>query len=250
MAQPERLNFNTNVEISPSRDYQPADVKLSVIMPVFNEVWTLAAIVERVLANPICYELIIVDDGSTDGSRDLLGRMDGHRIKRLYHDTNRGKGAAIRTGLQHVSGDVVIIQDADLEYDPQDYDVLLAPLEEGIADAVYGSRFEGAHCVLSFWQYAGNRFLTSLTNLLYNGKLTDMETCYKAIRVSFVEEIPLRSNRFDIEAEITAKLLKRGARLCEVPIKYVGRTYQEGKKIGWRDGIQAIWTLIRYRFSD
>jgi len=226
------------------------DLKLSVIMPVFNERSTLDEIVERVLAVPICHELVIVDDGSTDGSRDLLARMDGHRIKRVYHDTNQGKGAAIRTGLQHVSGDVVIIQDADLEYDPQDYDVLLAPLEEGIADAVYGSRFEGAHRVLFFWQYAANRFLTSLTNLLYNVKLTDMETCYKAIRASFVKEIPLRSNRFDIEAEITAKLLKRGARLCEVPINYVGRTYQEGKKIGWRDGIQAIWTLIRYRFTD
>ncbi len=228
-------------------------MKLSVVMPVYNEEATVEEIVGRVLAEEHDKELIVVDDGSGDGSLAILRRLAAQHpetIKLVIHEQNRGKGAAVRSGLKRVSGDVVIIQDADLEYDPRDYEVLLEPLEEGIADAVYGSRFLGAHRVLLFWHYMGNRFLTFLTNILYNVNLTDMETCYKAIRTSFVEDMPLRSNRFDIEPEITAKLLKRGARLYEVPIKYAGRTYQEGKKIGWRDGLQAIWTLLKYRFTD
>ena len=228
-------------------------MKLSVVMPVYNEEATVEEIVNRVLAEGHDKELIIVDDGSTDGTPAILRRLAKKHpdtIKLVIHKQNVGKGAAVRTGLKRVSGDVVIIQDADLEYDPQDYEVLLEPIQEGTADAVYGSRFLGAHRVLLFWHYLGNRFLTFLTNLLYNVNLTDMETCYKAVRAPLITSIPLRSNSFDIEPEITAKLLKRGARLYEVPIKYAGRTYQEGKKIGWRDGFTAIWTLLKYRFTD
>ena len=228
-------------------------MQLSVVMPVYNEEATVEEIVGRVLAEEHGKELIVVDDGSSDGTPAILQRLAQQHpdtVKLVTHARNQGKGAAVRSALERASGEVVIIQDADLEYDPRDYEVLLAPIEEGIADAVYGSRFLGAHRVLLFWHYMGNRFLTFLTNILYNVNLTDMETCYKAIRASFVEDLPLRSKRFDIEPEITAKLLKRGARLYEVPIRYAGRTYREGKKIGWRDGFQAIWTLLKYRFTD
>ena len=228
-------------------------MELSIVMPVYNEEDTVEEIVERVLAEEHQKQLIIVDDGSTDGTPEILRRLAEQHpgaIRLVIRTENRGKGAAVRTGLKRVTGDVVIIQDADLEYDPADYEVLLDPIEEGIADVVYGSRFLGVHRVLLFWHYLGNRFLTFLTNVLYNVNLTDMETCYKAIRTSLLKEITLRSNRFDIEPEITAKVLKRGARLYEVPIKYAGRTYGEGKKIGWRDGLQAIWTLLKYRFVD
>ncbi len=228
-------------------------MELSIVMPVYNEEDTVEEIVGRVLAEEHEKQLIIVDDGSTDATPEIVRRLAEQHpgaISLVIRTENRGKGAAVRTGLKRVTGDVVIIQDADLEYDPADYEVLLDPIEEGIADVVYGSRFLGVHRVLFFWHYLGNRFLTFLTNVLYNVNLTDMETCYKAIRTSLLEEITLRSNRFDIEPEITAKVLKRGARLYEVPIKYAGRTYSEGKKLGWRDGLQAIWTLLKYRFTD
>ena len=250
MAQPERLNFNTNAEIGPSPDGQPVPVKLSVIMPVFNEMWTLAAIVERVLANPICHELIIVDDGSTDGSRDLLARMDGHRIKRVYHDTNRGKGAAIRTGLQHVSGDVVIIQDADLEYDPSDYERLVAPIANGEASVVYGSRISGDNPMSSAAFYWGGRVLSFITNCLYGSRITDEPTCYKAFRADVIKKLDLKCTGFEFCPEVTAKVLKAGIDIVEVPITYAPRSTKQGKKIKLRDGIQAIWTLIRYRLSD
>jgi len=228
-------------------------MKLSVIMPVYNEEATVKEIVARVLAESHEKELIIVDDGSADNTLAILewlSKRYGDTIKLLSHETNKGKGAAVRTALTQVSGDVVIIQDADLEYDPQDYEGLVGPIKKGTADVVYGSRFlEGRRGTL-FSAYLANRFLTFLTNLLYNANLTDMETCYKAIRASLLEDLVLRSNAFDIEPEITAKLLKAGARLREVPIRYAGRTYQEGKKIGWRDGLQAIWTLLKYRFTN
>jgi glycosyltransferase involved in cell wall biosynthesis len=228
-------------------------MKLSVLMPVYNEEATVGEIVQRVLAEGHEKELIIVDDGSCDDTPAVLRRLardHAGAIKLITHQHNQGKGAAVRSALAEVTGEVVIIQDADLEYDPQDYRMLLGPIEEGLADAVYGSRFLGVHRVLLFWHYLGNRLLTLVTNLLYNVNLTDMETCYKAIRAECLRGVPLRSNKFDIEPEITAKLLKRGARLYEVPIKYAGRTYAEGKKVGWADGLQALWTLLKYRFTD
>ncbi|NLO73314.1 MAG: glycosyltransferase family 2 protein [candidate division WS1 bacterium] len=225
---------------------------LSVIMPVYNEAATVEEIVCRVLAEPHEKELIIVDDGSTDGTSELLQHLASGepRIRLLRQDPNQGKGAAVRRGLEEARGDILLIQDADLEYDPADYSILLKPIEEGRADAVYGSRFLGVHRAFLFWHLVGNRFLTFLTNLLYNATLTDMETCYKAIRREFLEGVRLRSNTFDIEPEITAKLLKRRARLYEVPISYYGRDFSEGKKIHWHDGLRALWTLLKYRFLD
>ncbi len=228
-------------------------MKLSVIMPVYNEAATVEEIVRRVLAEPHEKELLIVDDGSTDGTREILARIqerEPERVRVILHERNQGKGAAVRTGLAQVTGEVVLIQDADLEYDPKDYAVLLQPIKEGRADVVYGSRFLGVHRAFLFWHMAGNRLLTFLTNLLYNATLTDMETCYKAIRAEFLQGMRLRSNTFDIEPEITAKLLKRKARLYEVPISYYGRDFSEGKKIHWYDGFRAIWTLVKYRFID
>jgi len=228
-------------------------MKLSVIMPVYNEEATVEEIVARVMAESHEKELIIVDDGSLDNTSAILERLSerySDTIKLLRHETNKGKGAAVRTALAQISGDVVIIQDADLEYDPCDYGILVDPIEKGTADVVYGSRFIKGRRGTLLSNYLANRFLTFLTNLLYNATLTDMETCYKAIRASLLQDLVLRSNAFDIEPEITAKLLKAGARLCEVPITYAGRTHQEGKKIGWRDGLQAIWTLLKYRFTD
>ncbi|HEY3397357.1 MAG TPA: glycosyltransferase family 2 protein [Armatimonadota bacterium] len=227
-------------------------MKLSVIMPAYNEAATIREIVARVLAEPHDKELIIVDDGSTDGTRPLLAELaqSDSRVRVILHEKNRGKGAAVRTGLAAATGDIVLIQDADLEYDPTDYAVLLKPLELGRADVVYGSRFLGTHRAFLFWHLLGNRFLTGVTNLLYNATLTDMETCYKAIRRSFLEGMVLRSNHFDIEPELTAKLLKRRARLYEVPISYYGRDFAEGKKIHWYDGLGALWTLLKYRFVN
>jgi glycosyltransferase involved in cell wall biosynthesis len=228
-------------------------MKLSVIMPVYNEAPTVEEIVRRVLAEPHEKELLIVDDGSTDGTREILARLEQaqpDRIRVILHERNQGKGAAVRTGLEQAGGDVILIQDADLEYDPSDYALLLEPIEKGQADVVYGSRFLGVHRAFLFWHMAGNRLLTFITNLLYNATLTDMETCYKAIRAEFIRGVRLRSNTFDIEPEITAKLLKRKARLYEVPIHYYGRDFTEGKKIHWYDGFRAIWTLIKYRFVE
>ncbi len=228
-------------------------MKLSVIMPVYNEAPTVEEIVRRVLAEPHEKELIIVDDGSTDGTREILARLEQahpEQVRVILHERNRGKGAAVRTGLAQATGDVLLIQDADLEYDPADYGLLLEPIELGRADVVYGSRFLGVHRAFLFWHMVGNRLLTSVTNLLYNATLTDMETCYKAIRAEFLQGVRLRSDTFDIEPEITAKLLKRRARLYEVPIHYYGRDFSEGKKIRWYDGFRALWTLIKYRLVE
>ncbi len=224
---------------------------LSVIMPVYNERQTLPEILTRVRAVDLRKEIVVVDDGSTDGTRDLL-MEEGKKgdLKIVYHQANQGKGAAVRTGLDHASGDFIIIQDADLEYDPCDYPKLLQPLLEGQAQVVYGSRFLGSGETMFFLQALGNRLLTLLTNVLYGTALSDMETCYKAFRAEVIQSIPLRSWRFELEPEITAKLLKRGYHIHEVPISYQGREYHEGKKLTWRDGITALWTLIKYRFVD
>ncbi len=199
---------------------------------------------------PAGKEIIIVDDGSTDGTRQLLAEL-GSRAKVVLHERNRGKGAALRTALKHASGDFVIIQDADLEYDPADYPMMLGPLLDGRAEAVYGSRFLGGpHRVLFFWHYFGNLMFTLLTNVLYDINLTDMGTCYKAFVTARLKEIPLNSERFGIEAELTAKICKRRLRLYEVPISYSGRTYADGKKITWKDGFSYLWCLLRYRVAD
>lgn len=227
-------------------------MKLSVLMPVYNEKATIREIVKRVLETPWEKELLIVDDGSTDGTRDILeteiSKLDG--VKLMLHDRNRGKGAAVRTALAEVTGDIVLIQDADLEYHPKDYGGLIAPILDDQADVVYGSRFLGSHRVFLFWHKLGNWLLTQISNLLYNTILTDMETCYKAFRADLLRQIPLRENGFSIEPELTAKIFKRGARVFEVPITYAGRGYKEGKKITWRQGFPALWALIKYRFVD
>lgn len=227
-------------------------MKLSVIMPVYNERTTIEEIVGQVLAIGRDKELIIVDDGSTDGTRDILReRIEGlPGVKVVYHERNQGKGAAIRTGQAHIAGDITVIQDADLEYDPRDFETLLEPIIEKRADVVYGSRFLGRHRAFLFWHYLGNRFLTFVTNVLYNTMLTDMETCYKAFRSEIFKSIHIRSNRFEFEPEITAKVFKSGCRVFEVPVSYAGRDYVEGKKITWKDGFGAVWTLIKYRFID
>lgn len=221
-------------------------------MPAYNERNTIEEILSQIKAVGLASEIIIVDDGSTDGTRDILSELDGRDgIKVLLHEKNMGKGAAVRTALEAVTGDVVLIQDADLEYDPRDYPKLLQPIEEGRADVVYGSRFLGGpRTAMLFWHAVGNRLLTFLTNILYDAILSDMETCYKCFRTEIIRDIPLRSKRFELEPEITAKILKRGIRIYEVPIAYYGREYDEGKKItGW-DAIPALWTLIKYRFVD
>ncbi|GAB4421107.1 MAG: glycosyltransferase family 2 protein [Anaerolineae bacterium] len=227
-------------------------IRLSVIIPCYNEVNTVAEIVRRVRAVNLAHEIIVVDDGSTDGTRDVLAQLEpGDDLKIIYHPHNMGKGAAVRTGFQNATGDVFLIQDADLEYDPREYPVLLRPIEEGIAKVVYGSRFLGGpRKAMFFWNMVANRTLTFVTNLLYNAILSDMETCYKVFRAEVIRDIPLRSRRFDFEPEVTAKILKRGYRIYEVPISYNGREWHEGKKISWKDGVIALWTLLRYRFTD
>lgn len=228
--------------------------KISIIVPVFNEIKTLEEVIERLQKVPMCgleKEIIIVDDYSTDGTRELIKDYEG-MYKVFYHDYNQGKGAAIRTGLSHVTGDIMVIQDADLEYDPADYDDLIKLIIEGKADVVYGSRLSGGKPSRSFMftHLLGNKLLTFITNLLYNTTLTDMETCYKAFRTDFIKGIEIKSDRFDFEPEITAKVLKRRPRLYELPISYYGREYSEGKKITWKDGIHAVIALIKYRFTD
>jgi glycosyltransferase involved in cell wall biosynthesis len=228
-----------------------ADPLLSVVMPVYNERATLEEIVGRVLAVPVRCELIAVDDASSDGSRELLERLSKERGFRLVRqERNQGKGAAVRRGISEANGDVIVVQDADLEYSPEEYPELLDLIVKGKADAVFGSRFLGRHRCFLFTHYLANKFLNLVTNVLYNTTMTDMETCFKAVRSDVLKAIPLRSDRFGIEPEITAKLFKRGARVYEVPITYEGRDYAEGKKITWRDGFPALWTLIRYRFTD
>ena len=228
-------------------------MKLSVIIPVYNEEGTIREILNRVRAVDVGMEkeIIVVDDGSRDGTRRILQEeaVKGD-IRVVYHPHNRGKGAAVRTGIEHAQGDFIIIQDADLEYEPGDYPKLLEPLLAGEADVVYGSRFLGGHekAMVSLHRI-GNRFLTAVTNLLYGSSLSDMETCYKVFRAEVIKSIPLVSDRFEIEPEITAKLLKRGYRIREVPIRYKGREFHEGKKISWKDGFGALWTLLKYRFT-
>jgi len=228
------------------------DVLLSVVIPVYNEEETLGEIVRRVEATPFRKEIILVDDASTDGSRDILKGMEGREgIRVLYHEKNRGKGAALRTGFAATKGDIVLIQDADLEYDPADYPVLLKPILDGRADVVYGSRFLGGpHRVLLFWHRVGNLFLTTLSNMMTNLNLTDMETCYKVFRGDIIRSIPIRCDRFGVEPELTAKIARRRLRVYETPISYSGRDYAEGKKITWRDGIAALWHIFRFRFFD
>ena len=228
--------------------------RLSIIIPVFNELASVEELLHRVrsaeLPAGISRQIVIVDDGSSDGTTELLERLGeslGDGVKLLRHAENQGKGAALRTGFAAADGDIFLIQDADLEYNPRDYPALLAPILEGEADVVYGSRFHGgAQRVLLFWHYLGNRALTFLSNLLSDLNLSDMETCYKVMRREALDGIELRSNRFGIEPELTAKLAKRKLRIYEVPVSYYGRTYAEGKKIGWRDGVAAVWAILRY----
>ena len=227
------------------------DPLLSVVMPAYNEKDTIEEIIRRVLAVPIRTQLIVVDDCSTDGTRDILQRLArdlGFTL--LLQPRNGGKGAALRRGFEVVQGDLVVIQDADLEYSPEEFPQLIELICEGRADVVYGSRFLGRHRVFLFTHYAGNLLLTFLTNVLYNTMLSDMETCYKVMRAEVLRSMTLSSNGFGIEPELTAKIFKRGYRVYEVPITYDGRGYEEGKKISWRDGVVALWVLLRYRFSE
>ncbi len=224
---------------------------LSVVMPVFNERHTIDEIIGRVLAVPMRIELIVVDDCSTDGTRDMLVALQRqHNFRLLLQERNQGKGSALRRGFEAVTGDIVVVQDADLEYSPEEFPELTDFIVQGRADVVYGSRFLGRHRVFLFTHYLGNVALTFLTNILYNTMLTDMETCYKAMRREVLQGLNLQSNGFGIEPEMTAKIFKRGYRVYEVPITYDGRSYEEGKKIGWKDGVVALWVLLRYRFMD
>ena len=239
----------------------PHDFVLSVVMPVYNERETLLNSITRVRAVPIRKEIIVIDDGSTDGTREIIRQLEDEPsedevnvLRFCYYERNLGKGKALRTGFEFARGDVVIVQDADLEYDPSEYPRLLQPIIEGKADVVYGSRFLGhqPHRVLLFWHYLGNRFLTSLSNCFTNLNLSDMETCYKAFRREVLVELSptLRQNRFGFEPEVTAKLARRRKRIFEIAISYSGRNYDEGKKIGWRDGLKALYCILRYAFAD
>jgi glycosyltransferase involved in cell wall biosynthesis len=229
-------------------------MKLSVVMPVYNEQATLQEVIARVLALPLDIELICIDDGSQDGSREILSNLQaGHpQIRVLLQPHNTGKGAALRRGIQESTGDFVIIQDADLEYDPADYSLLLRPLIEGKADVVYGSRFlgSGPHRVLYFWHSVGNWILTLISNALTNMNMSDMETCYKVFRREIIQSIPIEEDRFGFEPEITVKIAKRRLRVYEVGISYWGRTYEEGKKIGWKDGFRALWCLLKFSLTE
>jgi glycosyltransferase involved in cell wall biosynthesis len=229
----------------------PADPVLSVVMPVFNERNTIEEIVHRVLAVPMRIQLIVVDDRSTDGTAEILEQLQKERdFTLLRQPHNGGKGSALRRGFAAVTGDMVIIQDADLEYSPEEYPMLTHLITSGRADVVYGSRFLGTHRVFMLSHYLGNRLITFVTNVLYNTMLTDMETCYKVMRIDVLRSMELKSNGFGIEPEMTAKVFKRGYRVYEVPISYDGRGYEEGKKITWRDGIVALWVLLKYRFTE
>ncbi|MDP1808514.1 MAG: glycosyltransferase family 2 protein [Actinomycetota bacterium] len=226
-------------------------MKLSVIMPVYNEKTTIKEILRQVRSvdlGDLDKEIIVVDDCSTDGTGDILKLEADSSIKVIRHEKNQGKGAAVRTGLANATGDMIIIQDADLEYDPEDYLKLIDPVLKGKATVVYGSRFTGERRNMLFWHYLGNRFLSLVTNVLYNTTLSDMETCYKLFSREAIDGITIKSNKFDFEPEITAKLLRRGIRIYEVPISYAGREMEEGKKISWKDAFPALWALTKYRF--
>jgi len=226
-----------------------ANLLVSVVVPAYNEAETVEMALRRVRSVPLRLEIIVVNDASTDGTREILDKLAtaGLVDRVVHHEKNRGKGAAIRSGVAAASGDALVVQDADLEYDPADLPALIKPISEGRADAVYGSRFQGGpHRVLYFWHYVGNRVLTLLSNMLTNLNLTDLETCYKLVRMDLIKRLPLRSNRFGFEVEITAQLAQAHARIWELPISYSGRTYAEGKKITWRDGVAALFHILRY----
>ena len=227
-------------------------MKISVVIPVYNELKTLDEIIRRVKATCLAMEIILVDDGSSDGTRDLYEKYTSDEVVKIFlHERNQGKGAAVVTGIKAATGDVIVIQDADLEYDPREYPNLLRPIEEGLADVVYGSRFLGApRRATMYWHMVANKLLTFLTNILYNNILTDMETGYKVFRRSIVDGITIHARRFDFEPEFTAKILKRKVRIYEVPITFNPRDYSEGKKIQFKDAFEAVWTLLKYRFVD
>jgi glycosyltransferase involved in cell wall biosynthesis len=232
-------------------DPPAAPLRVSVVIPVYNESATVAEVVRRVLASGRAEEVVVVDDGSTDSTFAKLAAIEDPRLRLMKHDLNRGKGAALRTGFAVARGEVFVVQDADLEYDPADYGALLRPIETGRADAVFGSRFLGGpHRVLFFWHYAGNRFLTLVSNMITNLNLTDMETGAKAFRADVMRRITLREDRFGFEPEVTAKLARAGARIWETPVSYAGRTYAEGKKITWVDALDVPWVLLRASFFD
>lgn len=227
-------------------------MNLSVVIPVYNEVDNIKEIIKRVHAQKVAHEIVVVDDGSTDGTRDVLKALDGKKkVRVVLHERNQGKGAAVVTGMKASKGDILLIQDADLEYDPRDYPQILRPIEEGLADVVYGSRFlGGARRVTMFWHLVANMLLTMMTNILYDTILTDMETGYKVFRRSVIEGMTIHARRFDFEPEFTAKVLKRHYRIFEVPITFNPRDYSQGKKIKLKDAFEAVWTLLKYRFVD
>jgi glycosyltransferase involved in cell wall biosynthesis len=227
-------------------------MNITVIIPAYNETKTIREIINRVALTNLIQEILVVDDGSTDGTREILQELnDKGQIRAIFHEHNQGKGAAVRTGIQNAKGDVIIIQDADLEYDPREYPNLIRPIQEGIADIVYGSRFLGAaRRPILFWNMVANKILTMITNILYNNILSDMETGYKVFKRELVKDIPLHSRRFEFEPEFTAKILKRKIRIYEVPITFNPRDYSEGKKIKLWDAFEALWALIKYRFVD
>ena len=239
-----------NLDYTGIRNKKQDSMKISVVIPCYNEKTTIRKIVDRVKKSPVnLHEIIIVDDYSQDGSRELLKSWDeDEQIQVYYHDINKGKGAALRTGFKKVSGDVIIIQDADLEYDPKDYPLLMEPIESGDADVVFGSRFMGGrpHRVVYFWHMMGNRLLTLASNMMTNINLTDMETCFKVFKREILEQVEIEEDRFGFEPEVTAKVSRLNCRVYEVGISYYGRTYAEGKKIGWRDGVRAIYAIIKY----
>jgi glycosyltransferase involved in cell wall biosynthesis len=228
-------------------------MKLSIVIPVYNERNTIKEILRRVKQvdlGDLEREIIIVDDNSQDGTRNILAMEEDSITRVIYHPQNRGKGAAVRSGYKAATGDLIVVQDADLEYDPEDFPKLLEPILKGKAQVVYGSRFTGPRKNMLFWHYVGNRFLALTTNVLFNTTLSDMETCYKLMTREVLDSLDLKSDHFDIEPEITAKILKQRIRIFEVPISYAGREMEEGKKITWRDGLPALWTLIKYRFKN